>query len=122
RARLENVIAILTSLGMAEADDEHGARQARQRWSEEPRGALGVSDFEELVRHPAERHPATALLLTLTEVIPRLHPINLEEWGVTRADRLGARADDPVRAMIQRLAALFGIEEAFDVYLARAGV
>lgn len=122
RARLENIIAILTALNMAEADDEQGAREARQRWSEEPRGALGVSDFEELVRHPAERHPATALLLTLTEVIPRLHPINLEEWGVTRADRLGPRADDPVRAIVQRLTALFGIEEAFEVYSARSGI
>ena len=122
RARLENVIAVLTALGMAEADDEQGAREARRRWTEEPRGALGVSDFEELVRHPAERHPATALLLTLTEVIPRLHPINLEEWGVTRADRLGPRADDPLRAIVQRLTALFGIEEAFEVYMARSGI
>ena|GEM_PF-1735984 len=122
RARLEVVIAILTALGLGDPEDQRAAREARQRWSEEPRGALGPSDFEEIVRHPAERHPATALLSTLTEVIPRLHPLNLEEWGVTRADRLGPRADDPVRAMVQRLATLFGIEEAFDVYLPRAGI
>jgi tetratricopeptide (TPR) repeat protein len=122
RLRLEVVIAILTALGLADAEDQRAAREARLRWSEEPRGALGGSDFEDLVRHPAERHPATALLATLTEVVPRLHPINLEEWGVTRADRVGPRADDPVRALVQRLATLFGIEETFDVYLARAGV
>ena len=122
RLRLENVIAILTALGMADPDDQHSAREARLRWTDEPRGSLGLSDFEDLVRHPAERHPATALLQTLTEVIPRLHPINLEEWGVTRADRLGPRADDPIRAIVQRLTTLFGIEEAFDVYVARTGV
>lgn len=122
RARLEVVIAILTALGLGDPEDQRAAREARQRWSEEPRGALGPSDFEEIVRHPAERHPATALLSTLTEVVPRLHPLNLEEWGVTRADRVGPRADDPVRAMVQRLATLFGIEEAFDVYLPRAGI
>ena len=122
RARLEVVIAILTALGLSDPEDQRAARDARQRWSDEPRGSLGPSDFEEIVRHPAERHPATALLATLTEVIPRLHPLNLEEWGVTRADRLGPRADDPVRAMVQRLSTLFGIEEAFDVYLPRAGI
>lgn len=122
RQRLEILVAILTALGMADPDDQRAAREARQRWVDEPRGALGVSDFEDLVRHPAERHPATALLATLTEVVPRLHPINLEEWGVTRADRLAPRAEDPARAMVQRLATLFGIEESFDVYLPRAGV
>ena len=122
RQRLEIVVAILTALGVADPEDQRAAREARQRWVDEPRGALGASDFEERVRHPAERHPATALLATLTEVVPRLHPINLEDWGVTRADRLGPRAEDPVRAMVQRLGTLFGIEESFDVYLARAGV
>jgi len=122
RARLEVVIAILAALGLGDPEDQRAAREARQRWSEEPRGSLGPSDFEEIVRHPAERHPATALLATLTEVIPRLHPLSLEEWGVTRADRLAPRADDPVRAMVQRLSTLFGIEEAFDVFLPRAGI
>ncbi len=84
------MIAVLTALGLGDPEDQRTAREARQRWSEEPRGALGVSDFEELVRHPAERHPATALLATLTEVIPRLHPLNLEEWGVTRARSAGS--------------------------------
>lgn len=122
RARLEVVIAILAALGLGDPEDQRAARDARQRWTEEPRGSLGPSDFEEIVRHPAERHPATALLATLTEVIPRLHPLSLEEWGVTRADRLAPRADDPVRAMVQRLSTLFGIEDAFDVFLPRAGV
>jgi hypothetical protein len=82
---------------------------------EEPRGTLTATDFESLLRHPAERHPATALLATLTEVIPKLHPINLDEWGVSRADRLPLRSEDPLRVLVQRLTALFGVEEAFDV-------
>ena len=122
RARLEVVIAILAALGLGDPEDQRAARDARLRWSEEPRGSLGPSDFEEIVRHPAERHPATALLATLTEVIPRIHPLSLEEWGVTRADRLAPRADDPVRAIVQRLSTLFGIEDAFEVFLPRAGV
>jgi hypothetical protein len=51
-----------------------------------------------------------------------LHPLSLEDWGLNRADRLGPRADEPVRAVVQRLATLFGVEDNFDIYLARAGV
>ncbi|MEO5768070.1 MAG: hypothetical protein ABIS92_06930, partial [Polyangia bacterium] len=122
RGRAEVVAAILVALGVAEPDDQRGVREARRRWVEEPRGVLSAGDFETLVRHPAERHPATALLASLTEVIPRLHPVNLEDWGVTRTDRLGQRSDDPLRPLVQRISALFAIEETFEVYLARTGV
>ncbi|MEP6654730.1 MAG: hypothetical protein ABJA82_15310, partial [Myxococcales bacterium] len=122
RGRAEVVAAILVALGVADPDDQRGVRESRRRWVEEPRGVLSAGDFETLVRHPSERHPATALLASLTEVIPRLHPVNLEDWGVTRADRLGQRSDDPLRPLVQRIAALFAIEETFEVYLARTGI
>jgi hypothetical protein len=35
---------------------------------------------------------------------------------------LPPRSDDPLRALIQRVTALFGVEESFDVYVARSGV
>ncbi len=122
RPRVETVAAILVALGVADPDDQRTVRDARQRWTDEPRGTLAAADFENILRHPAERHPATALLATLTEVIPRLHPISLDDWGVTRADRLGQRSDDPLRPLVQRLAALFAVDESFDVYVARSGV
>ena len=56
----------------------------------------------------------------MSEVLPRLYGLALEDWGVTKQDRLAARSDDPVRALIGRIASLLGVEETFDVYLARA--
>ena len=122
RSRTDVVAAILVALGVAEPDDQRAVREARHRWVDDARGTLAAADFENVVRHPAERHPATALLATLTEVIPRLHPISLDDWGVGRPDRLGPRSDDPVRPLVQRLTTLFGVEETFDVYLAPSGV
>jgi tetratricopeptide (TPR) repeat protein len=116
------VTAVLVALGAADPEDQRALRDARARYSEEPRGNITAADFENVLRHPGERHPATLLLGTLIEVIPRLHPVSLDEWGITRADRLGARSDDPMRPMVQRLATMLGIEEAFEVYLARAGI
>jgi tetratricopeptide (TPR) repeat protein len=122
RQRADVVAAILVALGVADPDDQRNVREARHRWTDEPRGSLTADEFENALRHPIERHPASALLATLSEVLPRLHPVSLDDWGVSRADRVGARSDDPVRPIIQRLTALFGIEEAFDVYLARSVV
>ncbi len=122
RGRCDVVAAILVALGVADPDDRRTVREARNQWIGDPRGVLSASDFEKILRHPSERHPATALLASLTEVIPRLHPVTLDDWGVTRADKLGQRSDDPLRPLISRLSALFGVEESFDVYLARAGV
>jgi cellulose synthase operon protein C len=122
RQRADVVAAVLVALGVADPDDHRVVHETRLRWVDEPRGTLSADDFENVLRHPAERHPATALLATLTEVIPRLHPISLEDRGISRADRLGQRSDDPLRPLVQRLTALFGVEENFEVYLARAGV
>ena len=122
RQRTEISASVLVALGVGDPDDQRWIRELRHRWVEEPRGTVLSGDFESMVRHPAERHPATALLATLTEVIPKLHPVNLDDWGVTRADRLPPRSEDPLRALVQRLTALFGVEEPFDVYVARTGV
>jgi tetratricopeptide (TPR) repeat protein len=120
-ARASAVASILTALGMGDPDDKRAEREARLRWDEMPRGSISESDFEGIIRHPIDRHPATGLLASLAEVIPRIHPVNIEEWGVNRADRLAQRADDPVRAIVQRLTVLFGIEDHFDVFTVRAG-
>jgi Tfp pilus assembly protein PilF len=120
-ARASAVASILTALGMGDPDDKRAEREARLRWDEMPRGSISESDFEGIIRHPIDRHPATGLLAALAEVIPRIHPVNIEEWGVNRADRLAQRADDPVRAIVQRLTVLFGIEDHFDVFTVRAG-
>jgi len=122
RTRATAVASVLTALGIADAADRRAERDARLHWDDIPKGSISDSDFEAIIRHPIDRHPATGLLAALAEVIPRIHPVNVEEWGVNRADRLPQRADDPVRGIVQRLTVLFGIEDHFEVFMVRTGV
>jgi hypothetical protein len=92
------------------------------RWSPDARNTISAADFDTIIRHPDEHHPATALLSTMSEVIPRLYGASIEDWGVTRADRLGPRSEEPIRGIIQSVAGVLGVGDAFDAYLARTGV
>ena len=53
----------------------------------------------------AARHPATALLAAMSEVLPRLYGLSLEDWGVGKPDRLPPRSEDPLRVQVGRVAA-----------------
>jgi Tfp pilus assembly protein PilF len=118
--RALRVAAALTALGLADAGEARAARDARTRWVPEWSGSVGAAEFESVVRHPDSRHPATALLAAMSEVLPRLYGLAVEDWGVTKQDRLGARSEDPTVALVTRVAALLGVEETFEVYVARA--
>lgn len=114
--------SVLVAMGVAEPEVQRRAREARYRWVDEPRGRVEATVWDRIVRHPAERHPVTALLASLIEVVPRLHPFAVEDWGVSRADRIGTRSDEPIRGLVQRMAEVFGLEEPYEIYLARTGV
>jgi hypothetical protein len=60
------------------------------------------------------------LLAAMSEVLPRLYGLALEDWGVSKQDRLAARSDDPVRALTTRVGTLLGVDDVFDVYMARS--
>jgi hypothetical protein len=57
----------------------------------------------------------------MVEVLPRLYAMSLEDWGVTKADRLGPRSEDPLRAVVMTVASILGLSEPFEIYLARTG-
>jgi hypothetical protein len=111
---------VLTALGAIDGPEARAVRERRVN-SPELTGVVTPSDFDAVIRHPDEHHPATALLEAMVEVVPRLYTVNIEDWGVTRADRLGARSDDPIRSLVQRVAGVLGITEPFDIYLTRSG-
>ncbi|HVZ72626.1 MAG TPA: tetratricopeptide repeat protein, partial [Polyangia bacterium] len=120
--RAGRAVAALAALGALDAGEIRAVRDARARWSDQPAGALTGAEFEAVVRHPDERHPATALLASMVEALPRLYELSLEDWGVTKADRIGARAEDPVRPLIVRVATLLGLgADTFEIYAARTG-
>jgi Tfp pilus assembly protein PilF len=120
RRRAARVAAALAALGLTDAADARAVREARQRWTPETSGAISGADFESIIRHPDARHPATLLLAAMSEVLPRLYGLALEDWGVSKQDRLPPRSEDPQRALVSRVAALFGVEDTFDVFQARA--
>jgi len=120
RRRAQRIAAAMVALGLSEADDARLLRDSRVRWTPEASGTLAAGEFDSFIRHPDERHPATALLAAMSEVLPRLYGLALEDWGVTKQDRLAARSDDPVRALITRVGTWLGVDEPFDVYTARS--
>jgi tetratricopeptide (TPR) repeat protein len=119
--RSARAVASLAVLAATDAAEIRAVREARARWSDETAGAVTGAEFEAVIRHPDERHPATALLAAMVEALPRLYSMSLEDWGVTKADRLGPRSEDPVRVIISRVANLLGLAEGFEIYLARTG-
>jgi tetratricopeptide (TPR) repeat protein len=121
RHRAGRAVAALAALGATDPAEVRAVREARLRWSAEPAGSVTAGEFDAIIRHPDERHPATALLASMVEVLPRLYAMSIEDWGVTKADRLGPRSEDPLRALVVRVASIFGLTEGFEIYLARTG-
>jgi len=81
-----------------------------------------MAAFDTIIRHPDEHHPATALLAVMGEVVPRLYGASVEDWGLTKADRMGPRSEDPLRASVAGVATSLGLGDGFDIYMGRAGV
>jgi tetratricopeptide (TPR) repeat protein len=119
--RSARAVSALAVLGATDAAEIRAVREARVRWTDETAGIITGAEFEAVIRHPDERHPATALLASMVEALPRLYSMSLEDWGVTKADRLGPRSEDPVRPIVTRVAGLLGLAEGFEIYLARTG-
>ena len=119
--RSARAVSALAVLGATDAAEIRAVREARVRWTDETAGTITGAEFEAVLRHPDERHPATALLASMVEALPRLYSMSLEDWGVTKADRLGPRSEDPVRPLVTRVASLLGLAEGFEIYMARTG-
>jgi tetratricopeptide (TPR) repeat protein len=119
--RAQRAVAVLAALGATDPAEVRAVREGRARWSEQAAGAITNAEFESVIRHPDERHPATALLASMVEALPRLYSMSLDDWGVQKADRLGPRSEDPVRPLVSRVASLLGLAEGFEIYLVRTG-
>jgi tetratricopeptide (TPR) repeat protein len=121
RARTARATAALAALVAIDAVEIRAVREGRTQYAGEPTGTISAADFDMFIRHPDEHHPATALLAAMVDVLPRFYVVNIEDWGVTKSDRLGPRSEDPIRPFVHRVASIFGITEPFDIYLARTG-
>ena len=118
QAEAAAALAPLVTLGAA-TDTERALVVARP-----PRPAASApgSVDEELVvslRPQADAETATALLASFHDGLPKLYGTELERYGVSARDRLVARSGHPLRNVVDRVAAIFGLAEV-DLYVHRA--
>jgi hypothetical protein len=119
--RAARAVATLAALGATAPAEIRAVRDARARWTDDTAGTITSAEFDAVIRHPDERHPATALLASMVEALPRLYSMSIDDWGVTKADRVGPRSEEPTRPLVARVAALLGLAEGFEIYLVRTG-
>lgn len=63
--------------------------------------------------------PVGELLLSLNETLGKIHPPELERYGLSTRDRISARTPHPLRMLGDRIASILGIGE-YDLYVHRA--
>lgn len=81
-------------------------------------GSFDASELQTIDLLPAD-DPAARLLSHLAEGLGKVHPPDLERYGVTSRDKIGAKSGHPLRVLSDRVANVFGVEE-YDLYLHRA--
>jgi cellulose synthase operon protein C len=78
-------------------------------------GALAGDVTADLHVARDQQAPAAALLAASVDGLAKIRPPDLARWGVSSRDKLPQRADQPLRTLVDRIAALFAIED-YDVY------
>lgn len=83
-----------------------------------PAGGVAPVSSYELVVAPEQQMPAANLLNAISDGLGKLRPPDLNAWGVSSRDRISPRSDHPLRALVERLAALTGVVE-YELYVHR---
>jgi cellulose synthase operon protein C len=81
-------------------------------------GSLDATELSSIDVNPGDS-AATALLAALGESVGKVFPPELERFGVGARDKLSPKSGHPLRAVAERVAAVFGVE-GFDLYVHRA--
>ncbi len=77
-------------------------------------GALDATQFPAIDLLPVD-DPATRVLAQIAEGLGKVYPPELDRFGVGSRDRISAKSGHPLRALADRVATVFGVEE-FDLY------
>ncbi|MCC6747696.1 MAG: tetratricopeptide repeat protein [Deltaproteobacteria bacterium] len=110
-------VTVLVCVGAATEPEERAYREHRARGVREPSGPVDDTLSEAKLVHPAESSAGRALLAVLGEVAHRLRPPPLEEWHIGRADRLPARSEDPLKALLREVGDRLGLAREVEVYV-----
>jgi tetratricopeptide (TPR) repeat protein len=81
-------------------------------------GSLDATELSSIDVNPLGS-TATALLVALGDAVGKVFPPDLDRWGVGGRDKLSPKSGHPLRAVAERVAAVFGVED-FDLYVHRA--
>ena len=111
-------LAPLVALGVANDLEQSSVGSQPPR----PASAQPGSFDEVAFRHvdvAGTANTATPLLGALSEALGRIHPPELERYGLSTRDRISSRSGHPLRMLADRVAQAFGIED-YDLYLHRA--
>jgi tetratricopeptide (TPR) repeat protein len=80
-------------------------------------GSLDANELSSIDVNPGDSN-ATALLSALGDAVGKVYPPDLERWGLSARDKVSAKSGHPLRAIAERVAAVFGVE-GFDLYVHR---
>jgi len=108
-------LAPLAALGLANDLELATLQQSPPRPASAPARSFDLAELESIALIPAG-DAAAQLVAALSEVLEKVYPPELERFGVSARDRLGARSAHPWRAIADRVAGIFGVGD-FELYL-----
>ena len=111
-------LAGLTVMEQASSGEVDEVRAWQPRSSALRHGAFEPSVASDLFVARDQQAPIAALLSAISDGLGKLRPPDLSRWGVAGRDKIPPRSEHPLRALVDHLAAVFGVEE-IDVYLHR---
>jgi hypothetical protein len=80
-------------------------------------GSLDANEQSSIEVNAADS-AASALLAALGDAVGKVYPPDLDRWGLGVRDKLSAKSGHPLRALAERVAAVFGVE-SFELYVHR---
>ncbi|HEY6079514.1 MAG TPA: hypothetical protein VIW29_11955 [Polyangiaceae bacterium] len=111
-------VGVVVALG-AGNDLERSAVSSRVvRAAAQAPGSLDASELSSIDVNPATS-TASVLLAALGDAAGKVYAPDLERWGLSPRDKLTQKSGHPLRALTERVAAVFGVE-SYDLYLHRA--
>jgi tetratricopeptide (TPR) repeat protein len=111
------VAAALVCLGEAQEADEQIYHERRSKGVRYPQLPLESSAHDSVLVHPGENTAGRRVLTVLGEIAHRIRPPVLEDWHVTKADRLPPRSEDPLKILVREVALLVGLEREIEIFI-----
>ncbi|HEV8551674.1 MAG TPA: tetratricopeptide repeat protein, partial [Polyangiaceae bacterium] len=108
-------LAPLAALGQANDLELATLSQNPPRPASAPVRSFDHAELESIGLVPSN-DPAAHLVAELSDVLEKIYPPELERYGLSTRDRIGARSGHALRALADRVAAIFGVGD-YDLYL-----